>query len=139
MTVAQYFGIMPVLNILSRDVSKLKFKWTSYRTVYVVFCCLSLAAYGFLTVAWMFKIGVEFSRCVTIIFYMSNTLAIGCFLRLSMVWPKIIIQWQATEQLISPVLKDKSNRNLSRKLKVLATVVLSLSLSELFGSWRLIN
>lgn len=130
MATAQFFGIMPVINILARDVSQIHFKWMSLRTMYVLFCCSCLAIYDVFTIAWMMKEGVEFSRIVTVIFYTSNMIAGFCFLQLSIGWPKIIRRWQATEDLMSPLLKDQSQRSLKIKLQVLAIVILLLSLSE---------
>lgn len=130
---------MPVINILSSDVTKLTFTWKSFRTVYAIFCCACLISYNILTVAWMLKEGVEFGRFVTVIFYTSNFMALICFLRLSMFWPKIMRRWQATEDLMSPFLKERSQRYLKMKLRLLATVILSLSLGELISIFTLKN
>lgn len=131
MAIAQFFGVMPVVNILSSDVTKMTFTWKSVRTVYTIFCCGNLITYDILTVAWMLKEGVEFGRFVTVIFYTSNFMASICFLRLSKFWPKIMRRWQATEDLMSPFLKERSQRYLKIKLRLLATIILSLSLREL--------
>lgn len=130
MVISQFFAIMPVMNVMTRDVSKLKFKWMSLRTLYCCVCSLGVAGYAGLTVAWVLAAGVEFSRCVTIIFYSSNCIAMCIFLRLSMKWPKIMVRWQATESLMSPLLRDRSQRYLSAKIKLLAAIILSLSLSK---------
>lgn len=124
------------MNIMGRDVSKLKFKWMSIRTIYCCACALSLAAYTGLCVGWMLNVGVEFSRCVTFIFYSSNFLAMCFFLRLSVLWPKIMLRWQATESLMSPLVKHRSQRYLSVKLKIVAAIILSLSLSKFDGIWN---
>lgn len=133
MAISQFFGIMPVLNILTNDVSTIHFKLLSFRTGYVLFCCLCLFSYDVLTLCWVLKEGVEFSRCVTIIFYTSNFLAMVCFLRLAVLWPKIIRKWQITEDLMSPLLKERSHQSLRKKLIALAVIVLSLSLSTCVG------
>lgn len=121
---------MPVINILSRDITRLQFKWMSLRTIYVIICCIGVACYTGLCVAWIMKVGAEFSRFVTVIFYCSNLLAMVCFLRLAIRWPKIIYRWQLVESLMSPLLKERSNKQMARKLKFLATVVLTMSLRE---------
>lgn len=90
MAVAQFFGIMPLVNVLTNDITKVNFKWMSLRTVYSIFCFICLVAYDTITIMWVISEGVEFSRCVTIIFYTSNFLAMAAFLRLSMLWPRII-------------------------------------------------
>lgn len=130
MAVAQFWGIMPLVNVLTNDVTKVYFKWMSLRTVYSIFCCLSLVCYAVVTVKWIISEGVEFSRCVTVIFYTSSFLAMAAFLRLSMRWPRVIRRWQATEELMSPLLKDKCHKALKAKLAWLTITVLSLSLSE---------
>lgn len=52
--VAQFFGVMPVNGVLNKDLSQMKFKWKSFRTVYAMFCCSSLLSYALITVAYNF-------------------------------------------------------------------------------------
>lgn len=130
MSFAQFFGTMPLINVLSTDVSQMKFKWVSLRTVYSIFCCVCLIGYDVLTIKWVLNEGVEFSRCVTIIFYTSNVVVMMFFLRLAKHWPKIIRRWKATEDLMSPLLKERSAKQLKKKLIFLAILVMSLALSK---------
>lgn len=137
MWIAQFFGIMPIRNILSNNLSELKFKLWAWQTVYSLFCIACLFLYNILVVVWVIHEGVEFNRCVTIIFYTSNCMAVVCFLQFSAKWPKIIRRWQTTEELMLPVLKENSQRSQKRKILVLTVVVLILSMSESFSCFYL--
>lgn len=52
--IAQFFGVMPVNGILSKDLSQQEFRWYSPRTFYAMFCCSSLLSYALITVAYNF-------------------------------------------------------------------------------------
>lgn len=130
MLISQFMGIMPLINILSNDMSKARFKWTSPQVIYSIICCICLICYDILTVLWLLKVGFEFSRCSTTIFYTSNILAMISFLRLAMLWPKILRRWQASEDLMSPLFKERSHRILKRKIIILAITIMTCSVSK---------
>lgn len=127
---AQAFGIMPLHNILQKDVAALRFRWRSFNSIYAIFCCICLVVYSCFTIAWSVKGGVDFGRIVPIIFYTSNTIATIVFVRLASKWPKVMIRWRSTEALMAPIFNERYKRGLNRDIKLLFIIIMALSLGE---------
>lgn len=44
--IAQFFGIMPIINMKDRTASKLKFKWLAFRTIFAALMLLLVTTFG---------------------------------------------------------------------------------------------
>lgn len=84
--------------------------WWSVWVVFVCVCCFVVA--------------------VPVIFYVSNAFALLSFLRLGQKWPRLMQQWEAVEHQLPSYRTHMERGRLAYDIKIIAIVVLMLSLSE---------
>lgn len=128
--IGQFFGVMPVENILTRDPSQLKFTWKSVRFMFALFITLSCGAEALLTVYWTFSRRVEFGKMVFLVFYVTNFMSFASFLVLAKNWPQLMGLWHDVEKKLPPLRSKGEKRNLRTRMRNAAAIILTLSLIE---------
>lgn len=129
---AQLFGIMPVRNISSKNPANLYFTWKSFRTCYAILTFIALFLYSLMTIHWsIFSGNIEFIKFVPVIFYTSNTYIVLAFIILARRWPGLMVKWLRVENGLPKYATLKERRRLSKKIKMVSIVIMTLSLSKL--------
>lgn len=126
----QLFGIMPVLNVKSKTVNDLKFSRMSIRYFLSIIQNLGLLFLTSLTVLWISKKRLEFGKMISLVFYTSSWLSIVSFMSLAKRWSKVMVKWNQVEHYLPPLPHQMAKQKLAYKIKMIAFVVLCMSMSE---------
>lgn len=130
MAIAQCFGVMPVLNISSKNPSDLQFAWKSFRYFFAVFVALSCGLEAVSTITWTFCTRMEFGKMVILVYYITNFLSFFCFLRLARTWPNLMMQWRNVERSLPQIASKSKRRQLLVSIRRTAAIILALSAVE---------
>lgn len=151
------FSIHTVVGIKNQSASQLKFKWTSFRTLYSFVLFLLALTYAGMTLLITLKNEIQFERMsiltiffflvrvlaneridcfsvsfvVPLVFYGSTVYGMICFGVLATKWPKIMLRWEATESKMPKYRTQKEKRRAAQQIKMLAFIVLMCSLGKL--------
>lgn len=147
-TLAQFFGVMPLYGMSADDIHHIKFKWKSLRFVYTMynfsgalisslFCCTRFAMHGLM----LDKTGgCNVNKCIskycnwnfcvfvaTVAFYICNLFATLQFVHISKNWYIIVREWSLVEMSMRSYgfLPD-----LKRKFKILTITIMMVALSK---------
>lgn len=127
--VAQLFGIMPVRGVKAKNPSKLKFNKCSFR---FLLCLLYIAGtlwISILDVHWIATTKVEFGKLITLIYDMTNSLSLVCFLELARKWPKLMREWYKIEKSLPQIKYQLDKQKMAYEIKMVSLVVCFGSLS----------
>lgn len=130
LVIAQFFGILPVINITAKHPQALKFTWKSIRFFYALFVTISCGLMSLLTCYWTFSKHVEFGKMVPLEFYMVNFLSFVCLLYLAKSWPKLMMLFHEVEKKLPPLRTKSEKQNLRIRIRSTAVIILTLSLIE---------
>lgn len=125
--IAQFFGVMPVCNILTKCPLSLNFKWLSLKVFYSIFVTLSCLMETVCCIYWTFSTKVLFGKMVTLVFYITNLLSFITFIQLSTKWPRLMAKWHEIEKKL-PHQIDTSR--MYSKMRTTTILILSLSAIE---------
>lgn len=129
-TLAQFFGVMPVININSKCPFKLRFTWKSFRYFFALFVTMSCGLEALCTIAWTFSTRVEFGKMVFLVYYVTNFLSFVCFLRLARVWPELMMQFHDVEKKLQQLETVVKWPKMSTRIRKTAAIILTLSAVE---------
>ncbi|CAD7082416.1 unnamed protein product [Hermetia illucens] len=146
---AQLFGVMPVTGVKAKDIRGLSFSYFSIIFIYSLIVFISLAFYFSTTLYFTFcqqlrleNIGIHLlvifslSRIVIkafldpVIFYGSIVCIYYKFGNLARQWPKLMQKWEKIERNLPEHPTQLSKAALAQRIKMVAIVVLMMSLIE---------
>lgn len=148
-SVGQFFGNLPVIGVLDRDVRNISFKWTAVRTIYAL-CFILVGAFevslmifkgfskGFdIVVAgevnrWLDVFGFNQDSFVAelIMFYFDCVAQTCLFLHLATKWKEIMSFWLKMEKPFLSQPYTLKGMSLSRKIRLIGLVFVAFSLTE---------
>ncbi|CAO1392130.1 unnamed protein product [Diamesa hyperborea] len=126
----QLFGIMPVLNVKSKSVHDLKFTRMCFRYFLSIFYSLGMLFLTMLTIFWISKKRLEFGKMISLVFNASNYLSIVGFMSLAPRWPNVMSKWNQVDHYLPPLPHQMAKQKLAYQIKMIAFVVLFMSMIE---------
>lgn len=129
--ISQIYGLLPVSNIRSSDVRKIKFRWLSPRAIYsalilIIDICEFGTVLNFITV-----VGINFHTSSALALYVVCLLEHVFFWRLAINWRTIMKQWCHVEQLfLSIPYRFYDEYNMKRRINIVVGLIMSSALGE---------
>ncbi|CAD7082417.1 unnamed protein product [Hermetia illucens] len=127
--IAQFFAIMPVRGVKSKNANGLSFRWCCFPALYTGIVLIFLAFYFILTIYFVFATNnFELADIDPIIFQGSCLCVCGMFANLARKWPGLMRKWHDIEVQLPDHQSQMHRAALAYKIKmiVLLTVVMSL-------------
>lgn len=146
---AQFFGMMPLHNLLEYDVILLEFKLKSWKSVYSIFCIIGTFCNAFSAFLMAYDSKFEFSQLcklfidlfeqtyliweilAPLIFYTLNFYIMMEFFRLAGRWPRLMRHWERAEFAIMNFRKKNFDRSLSYRMWIVTVIIMICCWSEL--------
>ncbi|KAJ6635417.1 Gustatory receptor for sugar taste 64f, partial [Pseudolycoriella hygida] len=145
---AQFFSVMPVINVKTKNAEDIYFSWKSFRNFYSVAVMLIAFAFTILVTYWSLSEKLDFDRFgnvfsfpfiyfsnliphflqVPVVFYTLNSFARIFFLLLAIKWPSLMQQWQEVESKLPAFETQIGRAALAFRIKMVALVVMLLSI-----------
>lgn len=129
---AQFFGVMPVSGVLAKNEDGVKFKWMSIRTVYSMLFLLFGTIESSLGTRRFLRLGFNVHFSEGLLFFITAMIRAFMFFKLAREWRTIIEYWRKCEE---PFLRHPyvvKGWSLTKKIRVVFFVLVSLSLSKGF-------
>uniref|UniRef100_A0A5H2X5P1 Gustatory receptor n=1 Tax=Bactrocera latifrons TaxID=174628 RepID=A0A5H2X5P1_BACLA len=129
--ISQFFGLLPVSNILADDVQRVYYTWFSLHTLYSGIILL-LNTLEFVTVGYLvFKFGLNFHNSGTISLFVVCMLEHVYFWRLAIKWPFIMRAWRRTEEIfLRPPYRIYATYNMKARIYALTCLVMFSAMVE---------
>ncbi|XP_020716138.1 gustatory receptor for sugar taste 64b [Ceratitis capitata] len=129
--VSQFFGLLPVSNILADDVQRIHYSWCSVHSVYsgaiIILNTLEFCTVGYL----VFKAGLNFHNSGTISLFVVCMLEHFYFWRLATQWPLIMRVWRRTEEIfLRPPYHIYATYNMKARIYALSSLVMCSAMVE---------
>lgn len=128
--IAQFFGILPVNNISAKSPTQLGFRLFSFRVVYAIFTTAVVSFSTVCCIAYLIQSSIMFGKIVYLVFYFTSFFSFICFIRLTLKWPKMMIEWHKVEKSLPNYESTKKKFQNKFKMRYVAASILSLSLIE---------
>lgn len=133
---SQFFGIMPVDNINSKDVSKIDFRWKSVKTVYSLVFLIFGSIECLLCLRLLFTHGMTLAGSSSLSFYFISIVGAICLFNLATKWKRLMQFWYKIEKIFLKAPYIVNGWPLKRKIRVWAATIGFLALSNWFcSSW----
>lgn len=122
---SQFFAILPVENVLQADESKLKFSWTSFRTIYALSWYICASIEGIIATKGMFTKGFDVHQVEVLMFFVLSPIrAFLCF-HLARHWKKIMMIWRKCEEnFLKPPFSEKGWKLTTKARAMLINLIL---------------
>ncbi|XP_054085602.1 gustatory receptor for sugar taste 64b [Zeugodacus cucurbitae] len=129
--ISQFFGLLPVSNILANDVQRIHYTWFSSHVLYSGIILL-LNTLEFFTVGYLvFKSGLNFHNSGTISLFVVCMLEHLYFWRLAIKWPFIMRAWRRTEEIfLRPPYRIYATYNMKARIYALTCLVMCSAMVE---------
>uniref|UniRef100_A0A336KT66 Gustatory receptor n=1 Tax=Culicoides sonorensis TaxID=179676 RepID=A0A336KT66_CULSO len=131
---AQLFGLMPVQNLLDKDVMLLEFKLYSWKSAYSLFCIIGVFMNAICALLMAYYDEFEFGKLSAVIFYGLNFYIFVQFFYLARVWPRLMRHWERVEYSIIKCRGKAFDKTLSYRLWYMTTFVMICCWVEHLGS-----
>lgn len=130
--ISQAYALLPVSNIRSVDVSRIRFKWRSPRVFYsAIILLLNVCEFG-AVLNHVISVGVTFHTSSSLALYIVCLLEHLFFWRLAFNWHSIMRHWHRVEQLfLSVPYRFYGEYNMRRRINIVVGLVMSSALGEL--------
>jgi Trehalose receptor len=130
LTIAQFFGIMPVSGVRENLPQNVKFRKFSFRFIWSLTLIIGLVTMLVLEALWLFDSQVEFGKIVNLLFDSTNLLSIFCFLELGMKWPKLIVKWNEVEKYLPQLRYQFDKQKMAYEIKMASFAILTMSMGR---------
>ncbi|XP_017472222.1 PREDICTED: gustatory receptor for sugar taste 64b [Rhagoletis zephyria] len=129
--ISQFFGLLPVKNLLADDVERVQYNWCSIHTLYSASIIL-LNGLEFMTVGYLvFKAGINFHSSGTISLFVICMLEHIYFWRLAINWPFIMRAWRRTEEIfLRAPYRIYATYNMKTRVYALTSLVMCCAFGE---------
>ncbi|EDW19616.1 gustatory receptor for sugar taste 64b [Drosophila mojavensis] len=129
--ISQAYALLPVSNIRSVDVNKIRFNWRSPRVIYsATIFLLNLCEFG-AVLNYVSSVGVTFHTSSSLALYIVCLLEHLFFWRLAFNWHSIMRHWHRVEQLfLSVPYRFYGEYNMKRRINIVVGLVMSSALVE---------
>uniref|UniRef100_A0A1B0EUR7 Gustatory receptor n=1 Tax=Lutzomyia longipalpis TaxID=7200 RepID=A0A1B0EUR7_LUTLO len=127
---AQFLGIMPVVGILSKNASDVKFKWTAFRTMYAVAVSTFAFIEWFLSAYRIHAIGFSLGNAEALAFYTITMVGHFFFFNLATRWPKIVRCWDKVEKIFLSNPYQPYGRRLDTRVRIVCCSWIALGMIE---------
>lgn len=132
--VSNFFGMMPVDNVNSKDIADIDFQWKSVKTIYsltFIICgsiecllCFRLSMYRGMTLGYMSSLS----------FYFTSMFGAVYLFNFATNWKRLMKLWYKSEKIFLKAPYTVNGWPLKRKIRVWATTIGFLALSNWFNS-----
>lgn len=129
--VSQFFGILPVDNVLSKEISSVEFRWKSIKTIYCLAFLTCASIECILCVRIGFKNGLSLIYINTLSFYSISTFNAIFIFTLARRWRQIMEAWYEHERMFLKPPYTINGWSLKRKIVMWSTLFGLLAISEL--------
>jgi gustatory receptor len=128
--IAQFFGVLPINNIMAKRPINVNFSWKSLRVAYSIFTLILSGLVTVFAIAYIFKSEIMFGKIVYLVFYSTSFLSFVIFFRLALQWKDIMIEWHKVEKTLPKYTDRKKCYQNRLRIRSVAIVILTLSLIE---------
>lgn len=129
MAFGQFFGMLPVNNILSNDEHQLEFHWLSKRTIYALTFLILGSFEGCIATRRILVIGFTVAYAEMMLFFIISMVRAAFLFRLAMKWQTIMKYWRSQEEVFLHPPYAKKGWSLKKKL----TTIFFIMILGLFG------
>lgn len=121
---AQFFGIFPVVSIFNSDISKIKFKILSIRTLVSILWIASAIAFLYLELARLLKYEAINAKSISgLVFFIVGTTTGILFFRLALKWNELLKVFKTTEDTLQSY--SLPGWSLDKRMKIASAVLLT--------------
>lgn len=131
--VAQFFGLMPVDGVKSREISSLCFRWKSMKTIYSLTFVIFGSVECLLCLRLLFHRGMTLAYCSSLTFYTISVLGAIYFIKLASKWKHLMKVWYDCEKVFLRAPYKMHGLSLKR------TIILWSVAYGFFASCKLLN
>lgn len=96
--VAQFFGVLPVDGVNSGEISGLRFRWKSIKTIYSLVFVICGSVECVLCLRLVFQRGLSLSYCSALTFYTVSVLGAIYMIKLASKWKYLMKVWYECEK-----------------------------------------
>jgi gustatory receptor len=128
--ISQCFGILPVNNVNSKDISNIAFNWKSMKTIYSIIFIASGTVECVLAARMMLKQRISLGNSSALCFYVTSVIGAFCMLRLASKWNRLMRFWYDSEKVFLQPPYTVSGWPLKRKIFLWAGVYYALALRK---------
>ncbi|XP_055605233.1 gustatory receptor for sugar taste 64a-like [Uranotaenia lowii] len=90
----QLFGIFPVMGIRKRDPLDLRFKWTSFRTIFSLLITTVGIVMFYIELERLDKVGANAINTIGIVFYGTTVISMFLMINLARKWRPLAVRWE---------------------------------------------
>lgn len=125
---AQFFGIMPVSNIMASNLDQLKLNWISFRVLNTIITGASLGLLSVTCVLHLFIGHFMYWKIIHTLFNVVSLISLIWFIQLAQKWQRIMKTWFKLEQNLNiPKMKKIKSKT---RIRVVSFLFLFISLIE---------
>lgn len=120
---AQVFGVMPVDNVTSKDISNINFKWKSLKTIYSLTFLVLGTTESLLCLRIAFKKGISLSLTSELAYYATSMIGAFFIFRLATKWNYLMKLWFDNEKVFLKFPYTKCGLSLKRRIRMWAALI----------------
>lgn len=120
----QLFGMLPVINISSKNEHQLKFSWRSFRTIYASLFLILGSIEGCLASRRILVIGFSVAYAELMLFFIISMVRAAFLFQLAMKWQTIMKYWRAHEEVFLHPPYKINGWSLKKKLTTIFVVMI---------------
>lgn len=113
---SQFFGMLPITGIMSKDENGLEFRWTSIRAIYALFFLICGAIDSGSGVRRLLRHGFNIGFAEALLFFIMGIVKAAIIFRIAIHWKRIMLKWKKNEE---PFLNYPYNQIKGWKLKTI--------------------
>jgi hypothetical protein len=133
---SQYFGLLPVLNVLQSDENKLKFSWKAKRTIYALCWLLLASTEGYFAVKRRIKRGFNVHYVEVIMFFILSPARAAILFNLARHWKNTMQYWRHCEEGFLKYPFEEKGWKLGTKCKIILIVLILQTFGKNLNFWR---
>lgn len=123
----QFFGLLPVDGVLSKDESQVKFRWKSIKTIYSMFFLLCGTIESCLGSRRLLRLGFNVNFAEGLLFFILSAVRGFIFFNMARQWNKIIRRWRFAEDAFLKLPYKVKGWSLSFRLRLVFSILAILS------------
>lgn len=132
---SQCFALLPVLNVLQPDESKLRFSWKARRTIYTLIWLIFASIEGICVIKRRIKHGFSVNYVETLMFFILSPARAAILFNLARHWKNIMQYWRRCEDgFLKYPFKEKGLKLMTKCKIILVTLIL-----QTFGEIKNLN
>lgn len=121
---SQYFALLPVINVLQVDESKLRFSWKAKRTIYSICWLIFASIEGAVAIRRLFRLGFSVQYVETLMFFILTPARAFISFGLARHWKNIMQYWRFCENGFLKYPFEEKGWKLNTKCRIILIILI---------------